>query len=427
MQGSSYRDESKPDNNICQDSNINVNKTSNTSSDTPSTQSHSTPNVITDAENPKHVKITLPIKFMECPRRDLVVLISRMLVTLIKINDTKANDNNLPSNYATRFHSRVIPGISIGNYLLRLTKFCILQPSVLLTAVYYIDLLSAVFPSFSFNSLTAHRFILTAVIVASKSLCDSCLSITHYAKYGGVQPNELLMLEAYFLKLIKYRVLPRDKNTDLCSMEYHFDTFALNDGQIKESGTSFSYRQLPHSGYNVLHMYYRRIIDIIGVQRPISPSPDAVTVDYFLMRPRRISSASSIESAAATPLPKPNPPPQLTSVGESNYDNNNDSIGERSNAVTFALSSTISNDSMSNSSYGDQPNLGSNIQKESSAVDNVQNNTTTISGNNSEHRMKSQHKALSPTVAYTPLMLTQESRTLSALTSKKRRLSGSES
>ncbi|CCH46031.1 hypothetical protein BN7_5618 [Wickerhamomyces ciferrii] len=161
---------------------------------------------------------TLPQNFVHCSRDDLIVLIARMLNSLISINDN-FNDSNLSPSNLTRFHSRTPPGISVYSYLARLARYSSLENAVLLAAVYYIDLLSTVYNSFTLNSLTVHRFLLTATTVGSKGLCDSFCTNSHYAKVGGIQANELDILEREFLSKVNYRILPRDFNIERCANE----------------------------------------------------------------------------------------------------------------------------------------------------------------------------------------------------------------
>ena len=134
--------------------------------------------------------IPLPEEYLRCSRTHLVVIISRMLSFLIQIND--ANNAGNQTMELTRFHSKAAPSITVYQYLIRLTKYSSLEHSVLLSAVYYIDLLSAVYPEFTLNSLTVHRFLLTATTIASKGLCDSFCTNTHYSKVGGVQCLSLI-------------------------------------------------------------------------------------------------------------------------------------------------------------------------------------------------------------------------------------------
>ncbi|GMM55259.1 Pho80 protein [Maudiozyma humilis] len=234
--------------------------------------------------------VILPTQFLKCSRSDLIVLISRMLVFLIQINDTHENHeeqaNGASETILTRFHSSTPPNISIYNYLLRLTKYSALEASVLLTSVYYIDLLSSIYPAFTLNSLTAHRFLLTATSVASKGLCDSFCTNAHYAKVGGVQCSELNILEEEFLRKVKYRVIPRDDNITLCKLEHQQKEFTVPDTNV--IGTVLPPTvSLENSGYNVLDMYYKKMIQLVG---SYSSSPDKTRkVNYKLEQPTILS------------------------------------------------------------------------------------------------------------------------------------------
>lgn len=127
-----------------------------------------------------------------------------MLQELVHVNDA------LPFNASqlTRFHSRSPPKISIQDYLIRITKFCSLEKSIILAIIYYIDLLCTTYKIFTINSLTVHRFLITAAMVASKGLCDTLCTNTHYAKVGGLSKIELNSLEVEFLIRVDYRIVP---------------------------------------------------------------------------------------------------------------------------------------------------------------------------------------------------------------------------
>lgn len=240
--------------------------------------------------------VLLPTQFLKCSRSDLIVLISRMLVFLIQINDVHEKNEEQESNtretILTRFHSSTPPNISIYNYLLRLTKYSALEASVLLTSVYYIDLLSSIYPAFTLNSLTAHRFLLTATSVASKGLCDSFCTNAHYAKVGGVQCSELNILEEEFLRKVNYRVIPRDDNITMCKLEHQQNKFTVFDASMLNI-TLPPTVSLMNSGYNVLDMYYRKMIQLVG---SYSSSPDKTRkVNYKLEQP--VTSSDEIESS----------------------------------------------------------------------------------------------------------------------------------
>lgn len=259
-------------------------------------------------DSAEKVKVKLlPVRFICCPRDDLIVLIARMLNSLIDINDTYVDPSASPrttgtiqssshvlSSHLTRFHSRTPPSISVYSYLARLARYSSLENAVLLSAVYYIDLLSTVYPSFSLNSLTVHRFLLTATTVGSKGLCDSFCTNEHYAKVGGIHANELDILEREFLTKVKYRILPRQCNIQKCIREDHCSAERKNSIDTLEDSKKLQQLQhnnsisgqdhdltpqqqqqqldfdsehperLPQAGYTILDLYYSRMISLIG-------------------------------------------------------------------------------------------------------------------------------------------------------------------
>ena len=175
-----------------------------------------------------HAKV-LPIRYETMEVDDLVMLISHMLGELIATNDPMA----LTSGRLTRFHSRFVllcrhvvspltcwslelncrtaPAISVRDYLHRLAKHATLTPAVLLSMVYYIDRLCLLYPDFTINTLTVHRFLITAATVGAKGLSDSFWNNTTYARVGGVRVQELKTLELEFLKRVDWKIVPQPK------------------------------------------------------------------------------------------------------------------------------------------------------------------------------------------------------------------------
>ncbi|KAL2825479.1 cyclin-domain-containing protein [Aspergillus cavernicola] len=147
----------------------------------------------------------LPVHYELADPTDLVVLISSMLLELIRFND------KIPLNQGrlTRFHSRSPPRISVHDYLQRLTTHATLSPPILLSMVYYIDRLCALYPAFTVSSLTIHRFLITSATVASKGLSDSFWTNKTYARVGGISLTELALLELEFLFRVEWRIVPQ--------------------------------------------------------------------------------------------------------------------------------------------------------------------------------------------------------------------------
>ncbi|OAA41394.1 Nuc-1 negative regulatory protein preg [Metarhizium rileyi] len=152
------------------------------------------------SEEPK----VLPQRYELCAVDDIVELISHMLAELIATNDAI----RISSGGLTRFHSRTAPGISVRDYLHRLARHATLTPPLLLSMVYYIDRLCALYPEFTINTLTVHRFLITAATVAAKGLSDSFWNNTTYARVGGVRVAELKMLELELLYRVDWKIVP---------------------------------------------------------------------------------------------------------------------------------------------------------------------------------------------------------------------------
>ncbi|KAH8677423.1 cyclin-domain-containing protein [Xylariales sp. PMI_506] len=146
----------------------------------------------------------LPLRYELCEGEDMVILIANMLSELIETNDSLG----MKSGHLTRFHSRTAPGISVLDYLHRLAKHATLTPPLLLSMVYYIDRLCALYPDFTINTLTVHRFLITAATVAGKGLSDLFWNNSFYARVGGVKVAELKLLELEFLYRVDWRIVP---------------------------------------------------------------------------------------------------------------------------------------------------------------------------------------------------------------------------
>ncbi|KAF4123709.1 Cyclin [Geosmithia morbida] len=147
---------------------------------------------------------TLPLRYELCAVEDVVELIANMLAELIATNDyIRVTNDGL-----TRFHSRTPPGISVRDYLHRLARHATLTPPLLLAMVYYIDRLCLMYPEFTINTLTVHRFLITAATVAAKGLSDAFWNNATYARVGGVRLAELKLLELEFLHRVDWKIVP---------------------------------------------------------------------------------------------------------------------------------------------------------------------------------------------------------------------------
>lgn len=131
---------------------------------------------------------------------------------------------------------RTPPGISVLDYLHRLAKHATLTPPLLLSMVYYIDRLCALYPAFTVNTLTVHRFLITAATVAAKGLSDSFWNNATYARVGGIKIAELGLLELDFLYRVDWRIVPNPE----VLVDYYKGLVERTEGYELEVDTSSS-------------------------------------------------------------------------------------------------------------------------------------------------------------------------------------------
>ncbi|OMJ29809.1 Nuc-1 negative regulatory protein preg [Smittium culicis] len=138
----------------------------------------------------------------------LVALVSKVLERVIEENEKL----QLSTPILTRFHSQKPPGISVQNYLERIVKYTALEPVCLLLLLVYADRISRFKQNhFVLNSLTVHRFIISAITVSAKAMCDVYCTNSHYAKVGGVSTRELCFLELALVDAIGWQLMsPHD-------------------------------------------------------------------------------------------------------------------------------------------------------------------------------------------------------------------------
>jgi len=105
------------------------------------------------------------------------------------------------------FHGQEAPDISVRDYMLRIKSFSGCSQSCFVLAIMYLDHLARTDSDFELCSLNMHRLVLVATMVASKFVDDECSSNHIWAKIGGVQANELNMMEVEFLFLVNFKLL----------------------------------------------------------------------------------------------------------------------------------------------------------------------------------------------------------------------------
>ncbi|PVU96886.1 hypothetical protein BB561_000901 [Smittium simulii] len=157
--------------------------------------------------------VVLPDTYQHADKDILVTLVYEVLSKVIEYNDKITASASTPASNTqpeklTRFHSQTFPNISIHEYLDRIVKYTALEPVCLLMLLLYADRIAAnsAKNNFVLCSLTAHRFLIAAVSVASKAICDVYCTNSHYAKVGGISSRELSLLEMTIIDALSWHL-----------------------------------------------------------------------------------------------------------------------------------------------------------------------------------------------------------------------------
>lgn len=104
------------------------------------------------------------------------------------------------------FHALQPPSITPAEYLQRLARYSFCSRSVFVAAFYYLDRVAMQGVDLTVTSLSVHRLLLTAVLLATKYFDDVLYDNAHFAKVGGLDVQELNMLELDMLKVLDFRL-----------------------------------------------------------------------------------------------------------------------------------------------------------------------------------------------------------------------------
>ncbi|KAF6001409.1 hypothetical protein CCYA_CCYA13G3613 [Cyanidiococcus yangmingshanensis] len=107
---------------------------------------------------------------------------------------------------ASPFHASRIPNISVEAYFERIYTFAFCSKACYVIALLYLDRLSRRNASLRMTSFTAHRLIITAVMLAAKFFDDIFYNNAYYAKVGGLPLREMNALEVRMLRELAYQL-----------------------------------------------------------------------------------------------------------------------------------------------------------------------------------------------------------------------------
>ena len=131
---------------------------------------------------------------------DLIESISQALETIIA-------DNKLLFNYSevikkqnkNVFSSRIIPKISIKDYLTRIHTYTHIEKNTLILSLIYIDRFCKL-SKLTLTCYNIHRILFTSILISIKYNEDTFYDNKYYAEIAGVQLKELNILEYNFVK-----------------------------------------------------------------------------------------------------------------------------------------------------------------------------------------------------------------------------------
>ena len=140
-----------------------------------------------------------------------IIIINKISDLLSNICDenTKTIDNE-KNPFIKPFLSKIIPQISIKDYLERLYKYSRINSSTIILILIYIDRICNIH-KFKLTYFIIHKLILASLIIAIKYNEDEYYSTKFYAKLGGVSKSEMIFLEFNFISLIKFNLFVKNE------------------------------------------------------------------------------------------------------------------------------------------------------------------------------------------------------------------------
>ena len=132
--------------------------------------------------------------------------ISNILNTIISTNKKE----KIKKNTNSPFNHDHVPKISIFDYLLRIKKYSGIENSTLIIALIYIDRICKK-KIFLLTKYNIHRILFTSILISIKNNEDIIYNNSYFSKIGGVDMNELIILENHFLKIIDFELYVSDK------------------------------------------------------------------------------------------------------------------------------------------------------------------------------------------------------------------------
>ena len=133
---------------------------------------------------------------------DLIKSISKTLTMILEENKYLKNYKEIIQKQSKMvFSAKIVPGISINDYLKRIQKYTNIEKNTLIISLILIDR----FCEISKTILTyynIHRILFSAILMSIKYNEDSFYDNKYYSQIAGVKVKELQILEYNFIKLL---------------------------------------------------------------------------------------------------------------------------------------------------------------------------------------------------------------------------------
>ena len=142
---------------------------------------------------------------------DLIESISQALETIIADNKLLFNYSEVIKKQNKKvFSSRIIPKISIKDYLTRIHTYTHIEKNTLILSLIYIDRFCKL-SKLTLTCYNIHRILFTSILISIKYNEDTFYDNKYYAEIAGVQLKELNILEYNFVNLIHFLLYVKDE------------------------------------------------------------------------------------------------------------------------------------------------------------------------------------------------------------------------
>jgi hypothetical protein len=127
--------------------------------------------------------------------------ISSILEKLIKNKKQKKKDSNL-KELVKPFESKIIPDLSINDYLKRIIKYTNCEINSLIFSLIYLDRICL--KNIDLSPFNIHKFLFATILLAIKTNEDNIYRNSYYSQIAGVTLKELNLMEYNLCIILNY-------------------------------------------------------------------------------------------------------------------------------------------------------------------------------------------------------------------------------